>query len=746
VSDNVNFILGYGERLSEPVPPPGKKMDPKEFPYTPEEALVRLLPQLHNLSHGFEALPDEAFPDDEAVATITLHPQFLAKSYFPEALLNGASLRAIGSTRELIVPEKWTKKGNPELSPTTKLFVAGKRTSFSRWAGQLESADLDDSNLRQLSSLELIRLEPSQKKIKLNVHDKAEVGEDESIHLEVVLHGGTDTNSAGILRGFTTWAEQLHAEPSIDRRLTAGGLTFVPVRIRKKNVQDLAQFSFLRIARSMPRLRTVRPTYVTRIGASPTLRLPNETVMDPDVRVAVFDGGLDPAGPLHPWTQSLDAGDVGASSDDGLDHGHAVTSAVLFGSLDGRSEAPQPYGLVDHYRVYDEDSENDPDELYNVIERITTILATRPYEFVVLSIGPELPIDDKDIHAWTSKLDEYLATGETLLVVAAGNGGELDRAAGNSRIMPPADCVNALSVGAADSDDDGWSRATYSSHGPGRSPGLVKPDVLAFGGSAIKPFRVLHPDRPGRLMDTLGTSFAGPSAMRLAMGARATLGNRLSPLALKALLVHAAEVGTDGKDDIGWGRVPTFLDELIVCPDGTTRVVYQGKLDGSKFLRTPIPLPPRELLGMVTVTATFAIAVPVDPAFAETYTQAGLDSVFRPHAGRFENGGQNAKSDSFFRLSDFSDEADLRKDAHKWETVLHRSRRFRGSSLLNPVFDVHCLTRQGGGSLKTAAQIPYAAVISVHAPSEKDLYNEILRTYPAQLQAMRPVAQVPIRV
>ena len=746
MSDNVNFILGYGERLSEPVPPPGKKMDPKKLPYSAEEALYRLLPQVYGVDRQLADLPNGAFPENEAVATITLHPQFLAKSYFPEALLNGASLRAIGSTRELVVPEKWTKKGSPVLSPTTKLFVAGNRASFRRWAGLLESSDLDDANLRQLSSLELIGVEPTERKIKLNGHDTTEVADEESLHLEVVLHGGTDTASGAILRGFTNWAEHLHAEPSINRRLTAGGLTFVPVRIRKEAVGDLAQFSFLRIARSMPRLRTVRPTYITRIGASPTVKLPSPQVLDPDVRVAVFDGGLDPEGPLQPWTQSLDAGDVGASSDEGLDHGHAVTSAVLFGSLDGQSQAPQPFGSVDHYRVYDDNSENDPDELYNVIDRITAILATRPYEFVVLSIGPELPIDDKDIHAWTSKLDELLSSGETLLVVAAGNGGELDRAAGNSRIMPPADCVNALSVGAADSDDDGWSRATYSSHGPGRSPGIVKPDVLAFGGSPSKPFRVLHPDRPGRLMDTLGTSFAGPSAMRLAMGARATLGNRLTPLALKALLVHTSDAGSDSKEDTGWGRVPTFLDELIVCPDGTTRVVYQGKLDGSRFLRTPIPLPPRELTGMVTVTATFAIAVPVDPAFAETYTQAGLDIVFRPHAGRFDDGSQNAKSDSYFRLSDFSDEADLRKDAHKWETVVHRSRRFRGSSLLNPVFDVHCLTRQGGGSLKTSAQIPYAAVISVYAPSEKDLYNEILRTYPAQLQAMRPVAEVPLRV
>jgi len=232
------------------------------------------------------------------------------------------------------------------------------------------------------------------------------------------------------------------------------------------------------------------------------------------------------------------------------------------------------------------------------------------------------------------------------------------------------------------------------------------------------------------------------------VGVRATLGGRLTPLALRALLVHAADPGDGGREQNGWGRVPADLEDLVVCGDGVVRVVYQGRLDAARFLRTPVPLPSRTLAGMVTIRATFVIAAPVDPAFSETYTQAGLDVVFRPHSGVFGDGGASAlpKSSSFFRLSDYSTEANLRHDAHKWETVMHRGKRMQARSLQAPAFDVHCLTRAGGAASRTAAQVPYAAVISVIAPSEPNLYNEVLAAYPGQLQALAPVVDLPVRL
>lgn len=498
----------------------------------------------------------------------------------------------------------------------------------------------------------------------------------------------------------------------------------------------------------MPRLRAVRPTVVTRSG--PTLRvdLPSEGPLDTDLRVAVFDGGLDPASPLSRWATPLDATGVGATDEESLIHGHRVTSALLFGSLDRSGVVPRPYAHVDHYRVLDDKSDTNPQDLFDVLPRILAVLTTKPYEYVSMSIGPCIAIEDDDVHAWTVALDEHLADGSTLLSVAVGNEGLADRESGNARIQPPADCVNALAVGATDRPGTGWARAGYSCVGPGRSPGLVKPDVVGFGGSAIAPFEVLDSDSRGRTVPTLGTSFAGPGAMRLALGARALLGSRLTPLAAKALLVHCSQSHANGHEDVGWGRVPEHLEDLVVCPDGSVRVLYQGLLDPAGYIRAQVPLPQAQLPGMVTVTATFAYATQVDAQHPDAYTRAGLDVVFRPHSGRLanEDGGTVAKSRPFFQLRQFSEESDLRADAHKWETVLHRSDRMRGSSLQAPVFDIHYNARVAGHPGRTFPRIRYAAVITVEAAREPRLYNKVLLAYPGQLQALVPVVDIPLRI
>ncbi|WP_404873279.1 S8 family serine peptidase, partial [Klebsiella pneumoniae] len=80
-------------------------------------------------------------------------------------------------------------------------------------------------------------------------------------------------------------------------------------------------------------------------------------------------------------------------------------------------------------------------------------------------------------------IDDLLSDGETLMTIAVGNNGEMDKESGNARIQVPADSVNGLSIGAANSTDSNkWARSSYSAMGPGRSPGVIKPDLVTFGG------------------------------------------------------------------------------------------------------------------------------------------------------------------------------------------------------------------------------------------------------------------------
>ena len=388
----------------------------------------------------------------------------------------------------------------------------------------------------------------------------------------------------------------------------------------------------------------------------------------------------------------------------------------------------------------------DPLELYRTLGMVEQVLLSRQYEFINLSLGPDLCVVDDDVHAWTSVIDENLQDGNTFMTVAIGNNGERDREAGNARVQVPADCVNALAVGAATADTGQWERASYSAIGPGRTPGVIKPDLVAFGGSAASYFHALAPGAKPVLAPQLGTSFASPYLLRSAVGIRAVLGQEISPLAIKALLVHAAERGGFELGEVGWGKVPDELMPVISCGPGVARIIYQGELKPGKYLRAALPLPNGGLKGRIKLRATFCYASPVDPQDACSYTQAGLDVAFRPNSQRMKAGAQEATTESFFAARPYATEEELRSDIGKWETVLHGEASKLGSSLVDPVFDIHYNAREGGGAARTAGKIPYALVISIEAPKHANLYNDILQAYTNILTPIEPHVTVPVRV
>jgi hypothetical protein len=529
----------------------------------------------------------------------------------------------------------------------------------------------------------------------------------------------------------------------IDDRFYVGSLCFVPARIPKELLKQVADFAYVRFLRQMPKLRTMRPEAPKKVHSFPCA-LPTVSSISDEPRMAIFDGGLDPSSPLTQWATPFDPPDIGPAVDEYLTHGHAVTSAALFGPIEEAYPLERPFCRVHHYRVLDDRSHEDPFELYGVLKRVRTVLEANRYELVNLSIGPELPVEDHEVHGWTAYIDSFLSNGKTLATIAAGNGGHLDEESGNCRIQVPGDAVNALTVGAADTLKPAWRRAEYSSYGPGRSPGRIKPDVVVFGGSDKDPFCVI--DSTGtRSRGTQGTSFASPALLRMACGLRGYLGGTLSPLALKALLVHCSEDDSENRVEHGWGRVPLDINNVIICPDNSARVVYQGFLSPAEYLRAQIPIPLEALVGDVGIRATFCFNTETDPQDPGNYTRSGLEITFRPHSEKRKKGAKEASTARFFQLQMISEESDLRHDAHKWETTLHRQVSKRGSSLKNPVFDIHYNARMGGGATNIGQKIGYALIVTVTAPKVPDIYNRIVRRYPTLLQPLQPVLPLRLR-
>lgn len=742
-----NFLIGRGELLTYDISPTSTGGSGKEA-YTLGEAQATLIPQINDALESFEQLPSSACPGEIVVARVAMNPSFIAKSYFPTTFLRTSGLRSVGSRSIEIKPRKWAKKEAPRLSTTTELFVAGKKENFGRLPDRIEGTTQGDALAKDLVRIELVSEFRAEEKVLFSAQDSAR-------YFEVGLHLWSDSGSEFITTSFKKYAQEENIVVHSDLSFFAGNLWFVPIQGAPKNVIKLAEFSLVRVIRPVPLLRAFRP-----LGRGEPLdikcTLPDAQPLSSEPRVVIMDGGLPKDHPLdNRLLKSYKKLDSNAKDDPlGLEHGLAVTSAFLFGPLPPGGIAQRAYSPVDHIRILDDDAQTeDPLELYRTLGHIEQVLLSRQYEFVNLSLGPDLPVEDREVHAWTAVIDDLLSDGDTLMTIAVGNNGRRDIPSGNARIEVPSDCVNAIGVGAADNVGDDWARAEYSAIGPGRRPGVIKPDLVSFGGDAgLKYFHVLYPGKTVSLVPQQGTSFASPYLLRSAVGIRSILGRDLTPLAIKSLLIHSANDSAHSRSEVGWGKVPDDIMEVITSPEGTARVVYQGELKPGKYLRAPIPLPPDVLKGNVELKATFCFASSVDPQDASTYTRAGLDITFRPNESNFKVSKatgklkKNAETASFFDMSQYATEEERRSDWGKWETTLHSVITKRGSSLKAPVFDVHYNAREFGAAAKSAVKIKYALVVSVKAPRHPDLYADILRTYMSTLVPLQPIVSVPISI
>jgi hypothetical protein len=744
-----NYLLGFGERLTRSISIKKGGGAPR-YPWTFDDARTALAPQWRSLSKSVAALPELACPEGQSVVSITLHPSFLARSYYPTDLLRELNLRPVGSRARTINVETKTPRDGRKPIPliqAPQLFVAGDRKrierfaeTVSRWRPTKSQTQDDFRKIHDVAPLDLSRLKPI-------------AGDDEVPPLEIVLHASESDTDDFIIEGFRDFASDLDLKVDLDRRMYVGGLCFIPMKSPRETLENLAQYSFVRVIRRMASLSLNDSILRTSgVPGSFSVKLPQVSPMSPDIRAAVFDGGIGTNNPVATWVQPLDAPGIGPADLTYQAHGLAVTSALLFGQLKSGVEAAVPFSRVDHWRVLDTNTKGNDFELIEVLNRILNILRQREYDFVCLSIGPANPIEDDDVHVWTSALDNYIASKKTVLACACGNTGLDDWDSGNARIQPSSDGVNAVGIGAATTLGSNWERAPYSSIGPGRNPGFVKPDLLAFGGSDTEPFWILDQQNPGFSAARMGTSYAAPYGLRSGVGIKAHFGGQLSAAAIRALMVHHSIRENQPQREVGWGRTPSEVGDLVVCPEGEVTVVYQGILEPSQFIQFEIPVPREPLKHDVTIKATFCIFAPVDPEDSLNYTRAGLTATFRPstvgHPGYYKGGKARGTHPSmpFFQASDYSStELQMRRDGHKWETVLKARHKFDGNDLQRPVFDVEHHSRVHGQPATRRTDISYALVVSISSEGEQDIYNRILAAYPNRLEILRPTIEIRVK-
>lgn len=720
-----NLIIGYGETLTKKAEVPSGPHD-KKHPYTLEETKVRISEKLSKIIDLIEEKPEQECVDGEVVIKFIQHPSYLAKSYYPRKLFDLYGLQDVGSKAVKIKPEKWAIKNPPDEGLSSCIYVSGTKKQYKDMLNHIKGEDSDEQSLSYLRTIETIENFNGVEKIK-RISDI-----DGKLKLEIVLHARKDDHN--VLLSFINYIESLGGTCDTKYMKNVGGLTFIPAILDLGMESKLADFSHLRVLRSLPPLRINNPEML-REQMSASVSLPKEAALNSEIKVCIFDGGLADSHLLTQWAKEIIPEGVTSGHPQFLSHGGEVCSTYLFGPYDTEiGTLGKPYTNVDVVRVLSP-NESDPD-LFEVLSRIERVLEEREYKYVNLSLGPRLAIDDDEVHVWTSVLDSLLQDGSCLATVAVGNDGDLK--GDNARIQPPSDMVNSFSIGSSNTDGDIWEKASYSCIGPGRSPGLIKPDGVMFGGDHNNLFYVYSPSSHS-IVGTMGTSYAAPYALRVAAGIDAITDIDLTPLTVKALMIHSANK-TNNHDvkHVGWGRLPSTPEEVVECQDDEATIIYQGQLHQSQYIRVPIPLPKNIDCTWVHLEATFCINTATDPEHPLHYTRGGLDITFRPHSQKIKRGASNPDSKPFFTNNNlYPTEEDLRSDAAKWETCISRNQKYRKNTLFEPEFFVKYHAReQGGNASRNLEPLSYSLIVTIRAEGDTSIYNSILQQNQT-LQAIR---------
>nr|WP_285782402.1 S8 family peptidase [Microbispora sp. NBRC 16548] len=489
----------------------------------------------------------------------------------------------------------------------------------------------------------------------------------------------------------------------------------------------------------------------------------------PAPRVAVFDGGIDSRASLPSlFPEACVDLTPEPPTPDEIDHGTGVTGAVMYGLSRPGTQAPQPPLPVTSYRVLP--APDVPGDLdgYWVLDQIKKAVVDGDYKIVNLSLGPTLAVEDTmEPNRWTSELDQLAWENDVLFVIAAGNDGEQDRATGLHRIQVPGDMVNGLTVGACDAapPNKPWSRAPYSSMGPGRQGSRIQPIGVQFGGVDADMYPVIRAD--GTFLQSLGTSFAAP----LTTHALADLATRLpnpTPSVLRAFAAHFTDRPRNHRvlqDEIGFGRIPLNFADLLDCEPNEVHILYADEIERGELIGYRVPIP-SESQSHLAVRITLAYASPIEPTQPTEYTCAALELAFRPHHHiyRFrppkESGGRDVELDMTspealaliqagwqmgqepvtkgLGSSNRLPEHQLR-DGGKWETLRHARITLNSEDYEEPRLEISYVARRGGGLDRAPTKVPFALLISVMDKSpESDLYDQTIAQYPA-LQPLQPI-------
>lgn len=772
MADSKRFILGNGEQFIDSVET-GHGGGSSASPRTYEEARDLVKTSLTKTISELREMDSDLVLKDEQIVSVRMNPAFVAKSYELKQLVQEkTNLTAVGSRpfkkNVAELPEKQATKYLKKdiATPTSRMvFLRGQMEALEELNRQLDIASNKHTDVfrKEISHLEAIDLlTPEEKISSFDLGDNWEEG-----RVELIFHPsiyGKDVQ-LDFLSNLIFHDES--DQKSIRSASYPNGPTFISCRLNREQLGQLSRANPLRSAKPM---RFSGLPGVRAAGSFPMPPLPAASGKS-KVTVGLFDGGIDTN---HPYLLGHAVEDPALSINalphpDFVSHGTGVAGAMMYGALNNHDLAqplPAPKVHVESFRVLPTSDPSDID-LYESIDVIESVVPQKPdIKFYNLSLGPQGPIDDDNITRFTYALDLLAHTHDVIFCVAVGNDGRDGPVYG--RIQAPSDMVNGLAIGAFTDASGKPLAADYSCGGYGREGAKNKPDLVAFGGCAAKPFQLLSPNPSFKGMEA-GTSFSTPLVTSLAAQTQTRLAVG-TPLLSRSLVVHKAQSEKFGfAPDIGHGIASEDIEELLSCEEGEVCILYTAEIQSTKSLKLPLLLPPNLVnSGSLEFTWTVGILPKTDPLSTSDYTNICIEDRFHPNSRVYsinppkDSTGLNPKrvhlDEDSVQVSQLeaqgwnlaalpkTDDGNIYKDEHerkmklKWEPLVRRRKNKRASSVHEPFLTFHAIAR--GDERET---VKFCALVTIRSTSGIDIYQAI-RTQNPVLQPLQIRTEAEIRV
>lgn len=436
-------------------------------------------------------------------------------------------------------------------------------------------------------------------------------------------------------------------------------------------LSDLAAHPLVRAIRPPIRLELVDSE--TPAGDPTDVSIPSPSAEATYPIIGVIDSGVSSV--LEDWL----LGRFDFLSEDECDENHGTKVAALIAvgqTLNAPSVTTEPTGcMVYDAALYPSEPflqaypKGFTDFMEEVEQAVIEGLEEHGVRIFNLSINAKREVEPHRYSIYAARLDEIADRHGVIFVNSAGNLLPQDaRAPWQSKpsdvvnyfasrtqpdtIMKPAESVRSLSVGALNPPNTPHledAPTTYTRRGPGLQVG-VKPDLAAYGGAGVGADQnagLNSVDADGNLVQLVGTSYAAPLVARTLAGLDAMTDSGLDTEALRAMLLHTAEMpypltrrGVKNRLDrqfAGFGK-PISAQDMLETGDHEITLVFQSRLTVGErrpaILRFPFNWP-ASLVDPATgacrgrAKMTLVYSPPLDPAFGAEFVRVNLEASLR---------------------------------------------------------------------------------------------------------------------